>query len=214
MIPCLLPMMMTMMVIMVVTRLDSVTCFSSSSYSATSFSRSCKPPLDPTRYHQSMIMTIQSSTDDDSMTSNDSTDASSPPPPLPIRANTSPSPPVPPKILDPLMASLTRVDAGTANLGTRTIPIFGEVPADGSLIVLVPAAISAVLGLALSIVIAFNSKDAIVATFSQVSDELSQTAVSRSSQAYDDSICRGICSTQEQDLEGLKTFLNKISSKN
>jgi hypothetical protein len=171
--------------------------------------------------HVSLVV-VQSSAGDDSATSGDGSEQPSTPPatsgdgseqpstpPPPIRVGASP--PVPPKLLDPLMASLTRVDAATANLPTRNIPIFGEVPADGSLVVLVPAAIMAVLGFALSIVVAFNSKDAIVATLSQVSDEISQTAVSRSSQMYDDGVCRGICSSQQQDLEGLKTFLSRFS---
>jgi hypothetical protein len=150
---------------------------------------------------------MQSSADDDDSTTGD--DETAPASSATLRVN--PPPPVPPKRLDPLMASLTRVDSATANLPTRNIPFFGEVPVDGSLVVLVPAAVIAVLGLLMSVVVAVNSRDAIVATLAQVSDELSQTAISKSSQTYDDSVCRGICSTQQEDLEGLKTFMNRFA---
>lgn len=150
---------------------------------------------------------VRSSADDETAGSGDEAVSSYPSPPI-TRAN-APSP-APSRILDPLMDTLTRVDSATANLPTRNIPFFGEVPADGSLLVLVPAAFIAVLGFVLSIVVAINSKDAIVATLSQVSNELSQTAVSKSSKAYDDGVCRGICSSQQEDLEGLKTFLNRL----
>lgn len=43
-------------------------------------------------------------------------------------------PPVPQRRLDPLMASLTRMDASTANGPTRNLPLLGEVPVDGSLV--------------------------------------------------------------------------------
>lgn len=203
-----------LLMMVTVTRFDSAACFSSLPYTSCGTKKipSLIKPHEPHPTRHLSVVVLQSSTDDDSMTSSD--DGSVQPSNVPPAIRVSTPEPVPPKILDPLMASLTRVDAGTANLGTRNIPFFGEVPADGSLIVLVPAAISAILGFALSIVIAFNSKDAIVATLTQVSDELSQTPVSRPSQTYDESVCRGICSSQGQDLEGLKTFLNKISNKN
>lgn len=112
--------------------------------------------------------------------------------------------------LDPLMASLTRTDPSVANLPTRQVPFFGEVPVDGSLTVLIPAAVIAVLGFILSIVVAFNSKDLLVSTLNQVSNEISSTAVRQSNQQYDDSVCRGICSSQDDDLDGLRKFMNGL----
>ena len=126
------------------------------------------------------------------------------PPPQPIGQNAQT------KRLDPLMASLTRTDPSVANLPTRNVPFFGEVPVDGSLTVLIPAAVIAVLGFVLSIVVAFNSKDLLVSTLNQVSDEISSTAVRQSNQKYDESVCRGICSSQQDDLEGLKKFMGAL----
>ena len=134
--------------------------------------------------------------------------SSSPPPPPPSMANAPP--PVPPRRLDPLMASLTRMDSSTADLPTKNIPLFGEVPVDGSLALLIPAAGIAVLGFILSIVIAVKSSDEIVGLLSQVSDDLNSVAVTKSSKVYDESVCRGICSSQQQDLEGLRGFMNGL----
>ena len=134
--------------------------------------------------------------------------SSPPPPPPPSMANAPP--PVPPKRLDPLMASLTRMDSSTADLPTKNIPLFGEVPVDGSLALLIPAAGIAVLGFILSIVIAVKSSDEIVGLLSQVSDDLNSVAVTKSSKVYDESVCRGICSSQQQDLEGLRGFMNGL----
>lgn len=125
-----------------------------------------------------------------------------PPPPSP--------PPVPQKRLDPLMASLTRMDPETANGPTRNIPIFGEVPVDGSLVVLVPAAVIAFLGVILSIVVAVNSSDEIVNSLSNVVDDISQTASTKTNMVYDESVCRGLCSSQSDDLEGLRKFMETL----
>jgi hypothetical protein len=108
------------------------------------------------------------------------------------------------------MASLTRVDPSTADLPTKNVPLFGEVPVDGSLALLIPAAGIAVLGFILSIVIAVRSSDEIVGLLSQVSDDINSVAVTKSSKVYDESVCRGICSSQQQDLEGLRGFMNGL----
>lgn len=128
-----------------------------------------------------------------------------PPPPTP-----NPPPPVPPKRLDPLMASLTRLDPESADVPTKNVPFLGEIPVDGSLALLIPAAGIAVIGFILSIVIAVRSSDEIVGLLSQVSSDINQAAVSKSSQVYDDGACRGICSSQQQDLEGLKSFMEGL----
>jgi hypothetical protein len=119
-------------------------------------------------------------------------------------------PPVPQFRLDPLMASLTRVDPSSSDVPTKNIPFLGEIPVDGSLALLIPAAGIAVIGVILSIVIAIESSDEIVGLLSQVSDGISQSALSQSNQVYDDSICRGICGLQQQDLEGLRSFMEGL----
>ena len=133
-------------------------------------------------------------------------------PPIPQAA---PAPPaVKPKRLDPLLASLTRVDPGAMQGGkTTTVPFLGEIPADGSMVVLAPAAGIAVLGFLYSIVIAFNSSDEIVNALYQVSDDISQTATNKANMVYDDSVCRGLCSSQEESLEGMRSFMSAISGK-
>lgn len=121
-------------------------------------------------------------------------------------------PPTPPqRRLDPLMASLTRMDPATANAPTRKVPILGEIPIDGSFTVLVPAAVIAVLGFIFSIVVAVNSQDEFVRILAQVSEDIADTAAQKTNMVYDENVCRGICSSQEQDLEGLRGFMQMIS---
>ena len=122
----------------------------------------------------------------------------------------TPPPPVPPKRLDPLMASLTRMDPETASGPTRNIPVFGEVPVDGSLVVLVPAAVIAFLGFVLSIVVAANSADQIADSLNQVVDDIAQQASAKTNMVYDESVCRGICSSQSEDLDGLRNFMEGL----
>lgn len=73
-----------------------------------------------------------------------------------------------------------------------------------------PAAAIAVLGFILSIVVAFNSQDEFVQIITQVSRDLTDQATEKSNMAYDDSVCRGLCSTQDQDLEGLRGFMESL----
>jgi len=148
--------------------------------------------------------TLKSSEDSGDATSNNWNNES-PPPSLP-----TPPPPVPPKRLDPLMASLTRMDPETARGPTRNIPIFGEVPVDGSLIVLVPAAVIGFLGFVLSIVVAVQSSDLIVDSLNSVADDIAQTAFENSNKVYDESVCRGLCSSQDQDLNNLRSFMEGL----
>ncbi|KAG7356176.1 hypothetical protein IV203_000862 [Nitzschia inconspicua] len=122
----------------------------------------------------------------------------------------NPPPLVPPKRLDPLMASLTRMDPSSVDVPTKNIPFLGEIPVDGSLALLIPAAGIAAVGFILSIVIAVRSSDEIVGLLSQVSDGINQAAVSKSSQVYDEDLCRGICSSQQQDLDGLRSFMEGL----
>ncbi len=119
-------------------------------------------------------------------------------------------PPVPQKRLDPLMATLTRMDPETVRGPTRNVPLFGEVAVDGGLVVLVPAAVIAILGLLMSIVVAVNSSDQLVSALSSVADDIAQTATQKTNMVYDESVCRGICSSQETDLQGLATFMENL----
>ncbi len=110
--------------------------------------------------------------------------------------------------VDPLVASLTRIDdASPNNVQTVKAPFIGEIPADGNLALLVPAAAIAVLGFIFSIVVAFNSKDAIVQELSQVTiPEMKYTPT-----VVEEGTCRGLCSTQEGDLEGMRGFMESLA---
>lgn len=107
---------------------------------------------------------------------------------------------------DPLIASLTRIDEPTP---TTNIPIFGEIPADGNLGLLVPAAAIAVLGFVFSIVVAFSSRDVIVQELSKVDlpEMKYKPTVVKEGQ------CRGLCSNQKDDLDGLRNFMESISKR-
>lgn len=115
-----------------------------------------------------------------------------------------------PETLDPLVASLTRIDEPPSQY-TRTtnVPLLGEIPADGNLALLVPAAAIAILGFLFSIVVAFNARDAIVEEFSQVQVELPKMEYTPT--VVEEGVCRGLCSSQESDLEGLRGFMQGLS---
>lgn len=110
--------------------------------------------------------------------------------------------------LDPLVAALTRIDeTASPNTPTTIVPILGEVPADGNLALLAPAAGIAVLGFIFSIVVAFNARDAIVQELSAV--ELPKMEYTPT--VVEEGVCRGLCSSQESDLEGLRGFMNSLA---
>jgi hypothetical protein len=112
--------------------------------------------------------------------------------------------------VDPLIASLTRIDEPTpANVPTVQVPLFGEIPADGNLALLVPAAAIGILGFLFSIVVAFNSRDAIVEELSNV--ELPKMQYTPT--VVDEGKCRGLCSSQDEDLDGLRNFMESIAGK-
>lgn len=116
--------------------------------------------------------------------------------------------------MDPLLASLTRTDPSAGNVKTVKAPLFGEVAIDGSLVVLVPAVVIGLVGFVMAFDLALNSRDAIVDSLSQLGDDVTAAAAAKTnSLAPIDGSCRGICSTQETDLESLKTFMQGLSKK-
>jgi hypothetical protein len=111
--------------------------------------------------------------------------------------------------LDPLIMSLTRND----QLDSESVnaPLFGEIPVDGSLVVLLPALLIGVVGFAMSINIVLNSQDAIVDSLNQISQDAAAAAVAKTNIAAPLADgCRGLCSNQEADLQGLQTFMQGI----
>ena len=110
--------------------------------------------------------------------------------------------------LDPLIASLTRIDESAAgNVPMSTVPIFGDVPADGNMALLIPAAGIAVLGFIFSIVVAFNARDEIVADLSKVEIPKMEYVPTKVVEGQ----CRGLCSNQEEDLDGLRNFMGSFA---
>lgn len=126
--------------------------------------------------------------------------------PLPL---SSQLPPISQKkrTIDPLVASLTRIDEPTPNnVPSVQTPLLGEIPADGNLALLAPAAGIAILGFIFSIVVAFNSKDAFVEELSAI--ELPKMEYTPT--VVEDGKCRGLCADQEKDLEGLRGFMDSL----
>lgn len=107
-----------------------------------------------------------------------------------------------PRRLDPLVQSLTRSDVDTSGAETRQLPFLGEVVMDRSLYLLVPAAAFAVIGFLFSIYIGLTSKDEWVIK--------SEPAVTPTTVKVG-SDCRGLCSNADQDLEGLRSFMQSLT---
>eukprot|EP00567_Pseudictyota_dubia_P012186 CAMPEP_0197438690 /NCGR_PEP_ID=MMETSP1175-20131217/5609_1 /TAXON_ID=1003142 /ORGANISM="Triceratium dubium, Strain CCMP147" /LENGTH=175 /DNA_ID=CAMNT_0042968467 /DNA_START=169 /DNA_END=696 /DNA_ORIENTATION=+ len=121
----------------------------------------------------------------------------------------SPPPAVKPR-LDPLVASLTRMDPETAGAETTNVPLIGEIPKDGSIVPLGAAASIAVIGFIFSINIALSSKDAILAEMKETTDVMSAPPVMKTVPSKDDG-CRGLCGSQEQDLDNLRGIMGKLA---
>lgn len=120
------------------------------------------------------------------------------------------SEPVQRQRLDPLVASLTRMDEGMLNTPTTKVPLLGEIPLDGSIVVLLPVALIAVVGFILSINIALNSKDAIVEKMDEINAVLSTPPVKETVVADG---CRGLCSDQDEQLNNMRDFMNSLAPK-
>lgn len=149
-----------------------------------------------------------SSEEKEEVTPDPSKPAQDPTPP-PQMARTPPSPP--PKRLDPLLASLTRVDPqANVNAPKKNLPLLGEVTLDQNLFVLLPVAAFAVLGFVSFLLVALNSQDALVNAINEWNDSVINPPPPA---PIDPNECRGLCSSQQEDLEGLRSFMEGISRK-
>ncbi len=155
---------------------------------------------------------LNSSPDPEDMEENYDAVPETPPPYVPPTPTRNSPEAVRRRAMDPLMASLTRDDSDASPDGpTQTVPIFGEIPADGTLMLLAPAVVFAVLGFITSAVIAFNSADQIVDSISQTGESIAQTAQNRNNRVFDKDVCRGLCSSQEKDVDGMRNFMEAIT---
>ncbi len=112
--------------------------------------------------------------------------------------------------VDPLIGLMTRIDEPTAvNVPTVQVPLFGEIPVDGNLALLIPAAAISILGLLFSIVVAFNARESIAQELSSVVLPKMQYTPT----VVDEGKCRGLCSSQDEDLDGLRNFMESITGK-
>mmetsp|Transcript_31113 Transcript_31113/g.51387 ORF Transcript_31113/g.51387 Transcript_31113/m.51387 type:complete len:183 (-) Transcript_31113:28-576(-) len=123
-------------------------------------------------------------------------------------------PPKPPRVLDPLVASVTRVDPSAPGKKMVNVPLLGEIDVEGSLVVLIPAAVIAVVGFIMSFVVAFNARDTLVDQLTQISTGINEAALAKTNQVpVDPTGCRGLCSSQDQQLESMRSFMEGISKK-
>ena len=116
-----------------------------------------------------------------------------------------------PETIDPLIQSLTRNDVDSTNSKKVKLPLLGEVPVDGSLLVLVPVAVIAIVGFIMSIQIGFQSKDAIVQQLDKINNVMSQPPVKKT--VVPTSECRGLCSNQDEQLDYIRGFMEGVSKK-
>jgi hypothetical protein len=115
-----------------------------------------------------------------------------------------------PKNLDPLVEALTKTDEKFANTPTTKVPLLGEIPKDGSILVLVPVAIIAVVGFIMSFQIAIQSKDLIASQLDELNTVLS-TPPAKKTKTFTE--CRGLCSDQGDQLDTMKGFMEGLSKK-
>lgn len=118
------------------------------------------------------------------------------------------------RTLDPLVASLTRIDPNAKVGKMRNVPLLGEIDVEGSLGLLVPAAVIAVVGFLMSFVVAFNSRDTFVEQLTRMSEGIDAAALAKTNvvPAVDNG-CRGLCSDQGEQLESMRSFMEGLAKK-
>ena len=113
--------------------------------------------------------------------------------------------------LDPLLVAVTKMDPQTQQAERIPVPIWGELILDRSLFVFLPIAIFAMGGILLSLYVLVNSSDTFVNAI--VDTATKQSIPTSSSSLPDINSCRGLCSSQSQDLEGLRSYMNRLGGK-
>lgn len=182
------------------TLLLSAEAFTISRYS----SEATRPALNTFPSIPSIALYATNSDNPEKDKESESTKPSSLPPPM---AN-----PVPQRTrMDPLVASLTRSDsAPDQDAPILKVPLLGEVTLDKTLFVLLPVVAFAVLGGLASIYVAAISGDAVSQAWDAYETAISSPAGSK---LVDPNVCRGLCSDQDRDLQGLANYMNNIAGK-
>lgn len=150
----------------------------------------------PSRYFMSSSGSNNNDTTNDNVGPFNSSPPSSPPPP--------PSDFIPPPPPDPLVNMMTRPGGSSTTEKTVNLPILGEVPDDDSLPVIIGSMAFGALGILLSIVVAFNSREEVFAKLSAVNPPPPKAV------RVDDGRCRGICSDQEGSLKDLGQLMESL----
>jgi hypothetical protein len=144
----------------------------------------------------------------DNMEENSSADASE------FMLKETPQPPLTPPqqrpTLDPLFLAVTKMDRQTARARSIEIPIWGELILDRSLFVLLPIFVFAVGGVLLSVFVLVNSGDTFV---DAIAENSFQQGLAPSTSSMHEEGCRGLCSSQAQDLEGLRTYMQRLGGR-
>ena len=135
-------------------------------------------------------------------------------PPYVVSSNSTPgtssSRAASPRQLDPLFLAVTKMDPQTQRAERMSVPIWGELVLDRSLFVFLPIAIFALGGILLSLYVLLNSSDTFV---NAIIDAATKQSIPTSSSFPDSDSCRGLCSSQSQDLEGLRSYMNRLGGK-
>ena len=84
-----------------------------------------------------------------------------------------------------------------------------ELPIDGSIIVLLPAAIIAIFGVITSVAVFVNSGDPILSP-DQSADAFERVDYSDTAATN----CRGLCGSQQDDLDSMRNFMGKFAKEN
>jgi hypothetical protein len=131
-----------------------------------------------------------------------------------IRAKETRNPPLTPPQqrpkLDPLFLAVTKMDPQTGRARSVEVPIWGELILDRSLFVLLPIFVFAVGGVLLSVYVLLNSGDTFV---DAIVENSFQQSIPPSASSMNDEGCRGLCSSQAQDLEGLRSFMQRLGGR-
>ena len=129
---------------------------------------------------------------------------------LPSQVSSNLSPSTAPRQLDPLFSAVTKMDLQTQSAERISVPIWGELILDRSLFVLLPIAVFALGGILLSFYVLVNSSDTFVTA---IVDTAMKQSIPTSSSLQESDSCRGLCSSQAQDLEGLRSYMNRLGGK-
>jgi len=125
------------------------------------------------------------------------------------------SPPPQRRSADPLVNFMTDpgstlpVDEDGATLETVDFPLIGEIPRDGTLLILAPAAVIGVLGFVMTFVVAFRAKDEIISLL----EDVTLAPPPKAKVVKPASDCRGLCSSQDESLEYLRGVMGSLSKK-